>query len=591
MTTTRQGVEKMRMAWQSLAVQITLSILAIVLMGIGGFSWFEARMLHRNMQREMGAQQDSVAAYLGGNVDREVGLRLDALRHLAAKIPANTLRNPAALQLLLAQLPLLQSMFNGGAFVVSLQGDTLAAHSDGPVRAPLSAGDTSQLLALIQSGQKEGVFLADAGNILMATPVYASGPRPVGALVGIIGLDVPNFLDSIARGQYGVSGRYLLYSAPQHRLVVASRVPPGTPLPSVEHLLRQPPGTSVEDDHLGRESLITHIALARAPWHIAVSLPTEEAFASSREQQTRLVWAVFAVVLVVGSACWIIVRRQLAALVQTTLEIDTRSRSRDWVGPLPLTRQYEADQLITAFNRLLESLRSRNEALASAVQLSQNTLDSVGTHIAVIDARGQVMAINQPWRQFAAMPTPSAQEPHGRTYRTLFDEGRNSGDDSQFLVLCQGIEAVLDGAATSFVTERALVWQGSLHWFDIRITPLGDGDRGAVVARTDITERKLADEQIRKLSQIAQQAPLSIVITDLLGYIEYTNPYFSEKTLFSAQEVLGKNPRILQSGNTPPSVYEDLWRTLVARRVWRGELHNRKKTGEIRAQTVSGGCF
>ncbi len=181
MTTTRQGVEKMRMAWQSLAVQITLSILVIVLMGIGGFSWFEARMLHRNMQREMGAQQASVAAYMGGNVDREVGLRLAALRHLAAKIPANTLRNPAALQLLLAQLPLLQSMFNGGAFVVGLQGDTLAAHSDGPVRAPLSAGDTSQLLALIQSGQKEGVFLADAGNILLATPVYASGPRPVGA--------------------------------------------------------------------------------------------------------------------------------------------------------------------------------------------------------------------------------------------------------------------------------------------------------------------------------------------------------------------------------------------------------------------------
>lgn len=580
MTTTRQGPAKKRIVWQSLAVQITLSILTIVLIGVGGFSWFEAHLLRRDMQREMGAQQASVAAYIGGNLDREVGLRLDALQHLSAKIPVKSLHNPPALQQLLAQLPVFQSLFNGGTFVLGGQGETLAAFSEGPVAAPLSPADASQLQAFLRSDQTEGVFLADGGSILMATPVYAAGPSPVGALVGVIRLDAPNFLDAIARSRYGVAGSYVLYSASQRRLVAASPVPPGTTLPSLEHLLRESPGTSIKDDHLGSESLITHIPLARAPWHIAVSLPTQEAFASLRELQGRLVWAVVAVVLVLGLACWVIVRRQLAALVHTTVEIDILSRSQSLSGPLPLTRQYEADQLITAFNRLLELLRSRNEALTSAVQLSQNTLDSIGTHIAVLNAGGQVMAINAPWRQFAAPPLHGLA-PAGCTYHTLFDASCCRGDNNQFVAVCQGIASVLNGSSTGCAVENSWDRQGTLHWFDTRITPLGDGHQGAVVARTDITERKFADEQIRKLSQIAQQAPLSIVITDLLGYIEYTNPHFSEKTLFSAQEVLGKNPRILQSGTTPASVYEDLWQTLVARRVWRGVLHNRKKTGEI----------
>lgn len=579
MTTMRQDASGSAIFWRSLAVQITISILVIVLTGIGGVWWFEAHMLQRDMQREIGSQQASVAAYMGGNVDREVGLRLDALRHLSAKIPTQTLRNPAALQQMLAQLPVFQSLFTGGTSVVGVNGAVLAAYAEQTVGASLTYGDTAQLLALIRANQSELVFVSEGNSIVMAAPVYANSPNPAGAIVGVIQLNAPNFLDSIARSQYGASGSYFLYSVLQQRVVIASQAPSGATLPGVERLARAVEGTSVANDHLGRESLFTHITLERAPWQIAVSLPTQEAFASLREQQTRLVGAVMVMAVVVGFACWLIVRRQLDALVQTTHAIDTLSLSYDLCGPLPMTRQYETDQLINGFNRLLDMLRSRNEALASTVQFSQNTLDSVGAQIAVLDAGGRVMAINQPWRQFGT-PAPAGQTPIGCDFHTLFAEV-DGGEGRQFLAVCQGIESVLNGAADKAAVETPMHRQGSLQWFDTRITRLGDGRQGVVVASTDITERKLADEQIRKLSQIAEQAPLSIVITDLLGYIEYTNPHFSEKTHFSAQEVLGKNPRILQSGNTPPSVYADLWQTLVARQVWRGELHNRTKTGEI----------
>jgi len=98
---------------------------------------------------------------------------------------------------------------------------------------------------------------------------------------------------------------------------------------------------------------------------------------------------------------------------------------------------------------------------------------------------------------------------------------------------------------------------------------------------TDITERRSAAEKLRQLSLVAEQAPIAIVTTDLQGCIEYANPSFTHITGYSQEEVLGKNPRVLQSGLTPKEVYVELWQTLLAGGIWQGELHNRKKNGEL----------
>ena len=104
------------------------------------------------------------------------------------------------------------------------------------------------------------------------------------------------------------------------------------------------------------------------------------------------------------------------------------------------------------------------------------------------------------------------------------------------------------------------------------------GLRGIAV---DMSERKLIEEQLRKLSRAVEQSPSSIIITDLFGEIEYVNPRFSKLTGYGLAEVIGKNPRILKSGETPAKVYENLWTTIVSGNTWRGEFHNKKKNGEL----------
>ena len=104
---------------------------------------------------------------------------------------------------------------------------------------------------------------------------------------------------------------------------------------------------------------------------------------------------------------------------------------------------------------------------------------------------------------------------------------------------------------------------------------------GTMAVVTDVTSEETAKQELRKLSRAIDQSPTSVVITDANGTIEYVNPKFTELTGYSEREVIGENPRVLKSGQTPQETYEELWREIRDGREWRGIFINRKKSGEI----------
>lgn len=87
--------------------------------------------------------------------------------------------------------------------------------------------------------------------------------------------------------------------------------------------------------------------------------------------------------------------------------------------------------------------------------------------------------------------------------------------------------------------------------------------------------------ELTRLSEAVNQTDSTIVITDLDGRIDYVNPAFSRITGYAREEIIGKNPKILNSGKTPPEVFRDMWDTIRQGQTWRGELINRKKDGDL----------
>lgn len=122
------------------------------------------------------------------------------------------------------------------------------------------------------------------------------------------------------------------------------------------------------------------------------------------------------------------------------------------------------------------------------------------------------------------------------------------------------------------------------RYFNLRSSPVHDRRgklTGSTVLLRDITDNRLAQEQLRRLSRAVEQSANTIVITNLEGEIEYVNPAFTQTTGYSLEDALGANPRILKSGQMSPNIYTKMWNTLLQGDVWQGEIINKKKNGDL----------
>ena len=110
---------------------------------------------------------------------------------------------------------------------------------------------------------------------------------------------------------------------------------------------------------------------------------------------------------------------------------------------------------------------------------------------------------------------------------------------------------------------------------------------GTATISHDITEQRRMIDRLRQMSTAVEHSPAAVVITDSDANIQYVNPKFVELTGYSLAEVLGRNPRILQSGQMGEELYSDLWGTIKAGDEWRGEFLNKKKNGELYWESAS----
>ncbi len=231
------------------------------------------------------------------------------------------------------------------------------------------------------------------------------------------------------------------------------------------------------------------------------------------------------------------------------------------------------------------ALRTHQAELEEAEAWFRQLIESAPGGIIVVDEAGRIVSANHQAEAVFGYPAAQLQ---GMVVEQLLPEAMTQAHRAKR----ERHMADASAPAMVAVSGKARRSDGTEIHVDAEISRLREipGRPGKYcVAVRDVTVRERVATQMRQLTRAIDQSSSSVVITDAAGVIEYVNPYFCQLTGFTAGEVIGRNPRFLKSGQTPPAVYAELWQTITRGEVWRGELNNRKKNGEtfVESSTIS----
>lgn len=234
---------------------------------------------------------------------------------------------------------------------------------------------------------------------------------------------------------------------------------------------------------------------------------------------------------------------------------------------------------ITHFLSIKEDITERRRvrlALEASEAKFRRLLTMVPLPLGHSDGRGHITFVNESFHRvfgYTLAEVPTLRAWWARAYPDPVYSATLAEKWSHALA-----QAAVNGGQIPSIECAITCRDGQVRTVELSGIVLGEE---TLVVFVDITARIQADLEIRKLSRIIEQAPVSVAITNLAGALEYINPTFLAISGYTREEVLGKNPRVLKSGLTPPAVYADMWQTLLRGEVWRGELSNKKKNGEI----------
>ena len=249
--------------------------------------------------------------------------------------------------------------------------------------------------------------------------------------------------------------------------------------------------------------------------------------------------------------------------------------------------------VLGAFAAVLHGIRRRlktEDELADANARLQSVLDAASqVSIIATDLAGTITLFNSGAEKMLGY---GAQELVGRESPArihLLSEMEARGRELTKMLgrPIQGFDVFVEMARQAGFENREWTYlrkDGTAFPVELTVTGVKDHSgnlTGFLGLATDISARQRAELEMRKLSTAVKSSPTSIIITDREGLIEYANPKFMELTGYTSKELLGQNPKIINSGKIPKSTIKELWDTILDGREWTGELLNRKKSGEL----------
>lgn len=262
-------------------------------------------------------------------------------------------------------------------------------------------------------------------------------------------------------------------------------------------------------------------------------------------------------------------------LDQRLLDLDTARRAG--VGSLYLI------VIVALFSSalslaLLRRTSTQGEALRSGSERLNAIVNNVVDGIVTVDGRGKIESMN---RTAEDMFGYSSSAMVGRNFGSLIRaDSRPQYEPADFQP-----ESPLAGKVFEYAGLRR---DGSVFSMELEGTGIKVGGRPLIVhIARDVTERKRAEKRLQLAATVFENTSEGIMITDSAGRLQSTNPAFTAITGFAADEVIGQNPRILQSGMQSREFYQQMWDSIAETGQWQGEIINRRKNGEAYTQWLN----
>lgn len=241
--------------------------------------------------------------------------------------------------------------------------------------------------------------------------------------------------------------------------------------------------------------------------------------------------------------------------------------------------QLHQEKLEEMVKQRMEDLESRSKELAESEQKLRGLYELSPLGIALTDMSGRYVEFNESFRRICGY---SGDELKTLDYWDLTPRKYEADEARQ-------LESLASTGRYGPYEKEYVRKDGSLVPLSLNgvLVTGRDGNKYIWSIVEDITESKRAEENLRITSSVFDNSQEAILITDANNTIIDVNPAFTSITGYSREEVLGRNPKLLSSGRQDQAFYAAMWQSLKQKRAWRGEIWNRRKSGEVYAESLS----
>ena len=588
---------KLRLATKMSVVMSLLLAGIISLLAL--FAYF---FLEKQFMATTSMQQYSMVKVIAEEIDSKIIMTQRQIVALSSTLDPNDFLDSERADRFLRMQPDELETFDSGISILSGSGKLLATY---PAAKELIGRDYSyreHFKKTVSTGKPviSEPFLSTRRHqhpvITFTAPIFDGSGRLLGMLCGSLDLMKPNYLGKLAGSRLGEQGYLYLYNKqrsilvhPDQGRILKQDVPLGVNR-LFDAAIRGFEGTGETVSSQGLPLISSFKRLNSTGWILAANYPQFEAYAPLRKAK----WY-FLAALTFTLCCTLLVTklfmRHLTAPLNTFIwhvkEITGREQEPE---PLQISTDDEIGVLANVFNQMVHEVHLQKDLARAQEVFSQNLLKNSSVATFALDGEHRIVAWNHACEELTGIQASEmlgtdspwkAFYPNKRPVLADMVIDASLGDLSELYSSCIRSQFAAEGL-------HADGWypalNGKARFICFDAAPIRDV-KGKVIAAIetlrDITERKLAEESLIKLSLALEQMPVTVMITDQEGIVEYVNPNFTKVTGYEVDEVIGLNPRLSKSGWHTPEFFKELWDTILSGDTWRGELRNKKKNGDF----------